>query len=68
MNHLIAKAHVALNSFKKNESGASLIEYSLLVGLITVGVVLTVVAVGGWVTGQWNALNDTLNQAPAAGG
>jgi pilus assembly protein Flp/PilA len=64
MNYLIAKALVALNSFKKNESGASLIEYSLLVGLITVGVVLTVVAVGGWVNEQWNALNDAV--APAA--
>ena len=66
MNKLISKAHVALNNFNKNESGASLIEYSLLVGLITVGVVLTVVAVGGWVGTQWTALDDTLNQAPAA--
>jgi len=57
MNQLIAKAHVALNSFKKNESGASLIEYSLLIGLITVGVVLTVVAVGQWVGAQWTALD-----------
>lgn len=66
MNKLIAKAHLALMNFKKDESGASLIEYSLLVGLITVGVVLTVVAVGGWVGTQWTALDTTLNAAPAA--
>lgn len=66
MNNLIAKAHLALMNFKKNESGASLIEYSLLVGLITVGVVLTVVAVGDWVGDQWTSLDTTLNQAPAA--
>jgi pilus assembly protein Flp/PilA len=65
MNNLIAKAHLALINFKKNESGASLIEYSLLVGLITVGVVLTVVAVGGWVNGQWLALQNAVAPAPA---
>jgi pilus assembly protein Flp/PilA len=52
MNKLIA--------FAKNESGASLIEYSLLIGLITVGVVLTVVAVGQWVGAQWIALDGAL--------
>ena len=56
MNYLIAKAQVALNSFKKNESGASLVEYSLLIGLITVAVVATIVLVGGWVALQWTNL------------
>ncbi len=57
MTKLIVKAQVALKGFMKNESGASLIEYSLLIGLITVGVVLTVVAVGQWVSAQWTALD-----------
>ena len=48
MNKLIA--------FAKNESGASLVEYSLLIGLITVAVVATIVLVGGWVALQWNNL------------
>lgn len=60
MKNLIAKAHIALIRFKNNESGASLIEYSLLIGLITVGVVLTVVAVGGWVNDQWLALQTDI--------
>lgn len=64
MNHLIAKAQVALNSFKKNESGASLVEYSLLIGLITVAVVTLVIAVGGWVSAQWSALDTAVNAAP----
>jgi pilus assembly protein Flp/PilA len=63
MNRLIVKAQVALNDFKKNKSGASLIEYSLLVGLITVGVVLTVVTVGDWVGTQWTNLQTDLNSA-----
>lgn len=56
MNKLIVKAQVALNSFKKNESGASLVEYSLLVGLITVAVVAAVVGIGTWANTQWGNL------------
>jgi pilus assembly protein Flp/PilA len=48
MNKLIA--------FAKNESGASLVEYSLLIGLITVAVVATIVLVGNWVALQWTNL------------
>jgi pilus assembly protein Flp/PilA len=49
MNKLIAK-------FAKDESGAALVEYSLLIGLITVAVVATIVIVGGWVALQWTEL------------
>lgn len=60
MNKLIVKAQVALQSFKKNESGAALVEYSLLIGLITVAVVATIVLVGGWVALQWTNLNTAI--------
>jgi pilus assembly protein Flp/PilA len=56
MNKLIVKAQVALNSFKRNESGATLIEYSLLIGLITVLVVVAVTGVGTWANTQWTGL------------
>ena len=46
--------------FRKDESGAALIEYSVLVGLITVAVIATVVLVGTWVSGKWSALNTAL--------
>jgi pilus assembly protein Flp/PilA len=64
MLKLIAKAQVALNSFKKDVSGAALVEYSLLIGLITVAVVGTIVIVGGWVVQQWEGLEAAV--APAA--
>lgn len=60
MLNLIAKAQVALNSFKKNTSGAALVEYSLLIGLITVAVVATIVLVGTWVNTQWTNLEAAL--------
>ncbi|MGD9980524.1 MAG: Flp family type IVb pilin [Hyphomonadaceae bacterium] len=60
MLNLLAKAQVALNSFKKNVSGAALVEYSLLIGLITVAVVATVILVGTWISGRWVALEAAL--------
>ena len=47
--------------FWNDESGASLLEYSVLVGLIIAGVVVTITTVGGWVGNRWNTLYSTLN-------
>jgi pilus assembly protein Flp/PilA len=53
----------------KDERGASLLEYSILIGLITAGVVTTVIAVGGWVGTQWTTLRSNLGiAAPGSGG
>ena len=60
MTKLIVKAQSAFNTFKRNESGASLIEYSLLIGLITVVAVVAIGAVGVWVNGQWGALQTAI--------
>lgn len=53
-----------LDNFAKNEDGAALIEYSILIGLIAVAVITAVTAIGGWITGRWNTLNGALNPAP----
>lgn len=50
----------ALGEFKNDEDGAALIEYTVLVGLMLVGVVATVGLVGTWVSGQWTALHTAL--------
>lgn len=42
---------------KKNIEGASMIEYSILIGIITAGVVATVVTMGGKVGGWWTTLD-----------
>jgi pilus assembly protein Flp/PilA len=56
--------------FRKDESGAALIEYTVLIGLITVAVIATVIVVGGWVGTQWTSLSTALATAggAAAGG
>lgn len=50
--------------FLGDESGASLIEYTLLLGIITVGAVTIIGTVGTWVSNEWTNLNGKL---PAAG-
>jgi pilus assembly protein Flp/PilA len=54
--------------FRKDESGAAMIEYTVLIGLITVAVILTVIFVGDWVGTQWTALSTALNSAGGGGG
>ena len=52
-------------SFRDDEDGAAMIEYSVLVGLITVATIALVLAVGLWVTGAWQGLADALGVTPA---
>ena len=46
----------------KEEEGQGLVEYAILIGLIVVGVIVIVAAIGGWVTGRFGALNNDLQQ------
>ena len=46
--------------FKKDEDGAALIEYTVLLGIMLVAVIAIVASVGVWVSGQWPALNASL--------
>ena len=44
----------------QDEDGAALIEYTVLLGILIVAVIATIVFVGGWVSGQWTTLSNTL--------
>lgn len=46
--------------FRQEEDGAAMIEYTILLGIITVAVIVIIIAVGHWVTGQWTDLNSQL--------
>lgn len=48
-----------LSKLKKDEEGASLIEYTVLIGLITIAVIALISAVGGTIVNKWTALNST---------
>ncbi len=44
----------------RDEEGATLIEYTVLLGIMLVAVIATIVLVGTWVSGQWTTLNAAL--------
>ena len=56
---LIARLH-------RDEEGAALIEYTVLLGIMLVAVIVSIIFVGGWVGTQWTALTAALPAPPAA--
>ena len=50
-----------LKKLIKDEEGASLIEYTVLLGILLVAVIVTIGLVGGWVSKQWTALQGQLS-------
>jgi pilus assembly protein Flp/PilA len=49
-----------VSHFKKDEDGAALIEYTVLLGILLIAVIAVITSVGGWINGEWNALNTAL--------
>ena len=47
-------------SFAKDEEGAALIEYTVLLGILLVAVITTITLVGGWINNQWTTLQGAL--------
>jgi pilus assembly protein Flp/PilA len=58
---MIQKMVKSLTRLRDDENATAMLEYSILIGLITVAVIAIIVAVGGWVTNQWTSLNSALN-------
>jgi pilus assembly protein Flp/PilA len=50
----------SLKKFGKDEKGAALIEYTVLLGIMLVAVIATIVFVGSWISGQWTSLSSSL--------
>jgi pilus assembly protein Flp/PilA len=57
----MSKLRRTIKRFCKDEEGAALIEYTVLLGILVVAVIVTIGAVGAWVNGQWTALNTGIN-------
>ena len=57
MNKLIA----ATRRFRDDESGAAMVEYSILIGIIAGAAILAIVAIGGWVSGRFTGLCSILD-------
>ena len=53
---------------RKDEKGATMIEYSILIGIITVAAIGLIGAMGGYVVDQWTALDAATNGGGATTG
>jgi pilus assembly protein Flp/PilA len=54
--------------FRREEDGAAMIEYTVLLGIITAAVIATIVLVGAWVSGQWTNFYAALPGGGGGGG
>ena len=53
-----------VSKFAKDERGVTMLEYSILLGIITVAAITAIVFAGGWVSTQWTGLQTTLTPGP----
>ncbi len=58
--HRVKRALRQFTRLRKDDDGATLIEYSILIGLLTTAVMLMVFAISGWITDTWSSLNSAL--------
>ena len=49
-----------IKQLKTDEDGAPLIEYTVLLSILLVAVIVIIGAVGGWINGQWSTLNAAI--------
>jgi pilus assembly protein Flp/PilA len=47
--------------FLRSEDGVTMLEYTILLGIITVAVIASVVFAGNWVSTKWAALTAALS-------
>jgi pilus assembly protein Flp/PilA len=45
---------------KSDEEGASLVEYTVLLGILLIAVIAIIVAVGQWINTTWATLNTSI--------
>ena len=56
----MSKAWNLIQGLRRDENGAALIEYTVLLGILLVAVIATIGLVGVWIAGQWTALQAAL--------
>lgn len=49
-----------IRDFREDERGATMIEYSLLIGLIAAAMIVLVLWVADWMAGTWQNLIDAM--------
>ena len=60
MERSVRKIVKIINQLNSDESGAALIEYTVLLVILLVGVMVIIAGVGKWVSGEWASLSSAL--------
>ena len=63
----MSKLMTVAKRFHSDEDGAAMVEYSILIGIIAAASILTIIAIGAWVSGQFSYLCEKMDGAQAAG-
>jgi pilus assembly protein Flp/PilA len=50
-----------IKQLKRDEDGAALIEYTVLLAILLIAVIAVIGGVGTWVSGKWSSLNTALS-------
>ena len=50
-----------VRQLKRDEDGASLIEYTVLLAILLIAVIAVIAGVGGWILNKWSDLNTHLS-------
>jgi pilus assembly protein Flp/PilA len=49
-----------IKRLRSDESGAALVEYTVLLGLLLIAVIAIIFAVGTWINSEWASLNSAI--------
>ena len=49
-----------VSQLQKDEDGAALIEYTVLLGILLVAVIAIIFTVGTWISKEWASLNTSI--------
>ena len=55
------KALTVLKQVKNDEDGAALIEYTVLLAILLIAVIVTIGLVGTWINQKWTALQGQMS-------
>ena len=50
-----------MKTLSSDESGASLVEYTVLLGILLIAVIASIIGVGNWINQKWSALDTALS-------
>ena len=57
---MLHRIKTTVENFGRDEAGVTMLEYTILIGIITAAVIGSVAYAGTWVTGKWTALTAKL--------